>query len=122
LEAYLVLLFGVVAGGCLVLFLHPKAAFVPMDGDVPREAVGQERWMFLGLSLMALGQGVLVAGAFANPPARFRFAATAALFLAGVAAMAWSLRGMRRLKQERLRMMRERHAAELARLEARPRD
>ena len=119
MEAFLVLLFGCVAGGGLVLFFHPKAAFVPMDADVPPEAVGRARWMFLGFALMALGQGVLLAGNLASAPAGFRFAASTVLLLGGFAAMAWSFRGMRRMKQERLRMMRERHAAELRDLAAR---
>jgi hypothetical protein len=41
------------------------------------------------------------------------------LLVAGVAAMAWGHRGMSRLKQERLNMMRERKAAELAAIQTR---
>lgn len=119
MEAFLVLLLGGVAGGSLLMFFHPKAAFVPMDADVPPEAVGRARWLFLGFALMALSQGVLLAGDLANMPDRFRFAATAVLLLAGFTAMAWSIRGLRRLKHERLRMMRERHSAELQELSAR---
>lgn len=119
MDAFLVLLFGVVAGGCLVMFFHPQVGFRPIDDDVPLEALGRARWMFLGWSLMALGQAVVVAGGFANTPAELRLTSAIALLLTGFTAVAWSIRGLRRLKHERLRLMRERHAAELRELSAR---
>lgn len=106
------------AGAALVMFFYPEVAFRPIDDDVPADGVRQQRWFMLGLFFMMLSQSLSLAARMAEVPEAIGLTLMSVTMATGIVSMAWGIRGSRRLKQERLRLMRERHAAELRELTA----
>lgn len=116
MEVFLLLFTAMTAGAALVMFFYPEVAFRPIDDDVAPGAVRQQRWFMLGLFFMMLSQSLSLAARMAEVPEAIGLTLMSVTMAAGVASMAWGFRGSRRLRQERLRLMRERHAAELREL------